>query len=155
MYQIGPNSFLKVITVGFVPGPYQGTAHQHKKVYDTIKEWEKYANVTFQPAEGADAMVRIAFRVSDKYGGDWSGVGVDILTNLKDFPKGESTMNLETVKDRARMAPWESGTILHEFGHVLGLYHEHQSPARGGKITLKRDGMLSRYFFLCLVLILR
>jgi Astacin (Peptidase family M12A) len=29
------------------------------------------------------------------------------------------------------------GVILHEFGHTLGLLHEHQSPVRGKKITLK------------------
>ena len=26
----------------------------------------------------------------------------------------------------------DRGTILHEFGHALGLIHEHQSPASGG-----------------------
>lgn len=41
------------------------------------------------------------------------------------------------------MTAIEMGIILHELGHVLGLRHEHQSPARGGKITLKDDGMIS------------
>ena len=26
----------------------------------------------------------------------------------------------------------DQGTVLHEFGHALGLIHEHQSPASGG-----------------------
>ena len=34
----------------------------------------------------------------------------------------------------------ERGVILHEFGHTLGLLHEHQSPLRGDKITLKEEG---------------
>jgi len=29
---------------------------------------------------------------------------------------------------------------LHEFGHTLDLMHEHQSPVRGGTITLKESG---------------
>jgi len=29
--------------------------------------------------------------------------------------------------------PWiDLGTVLHEFGHALGLIHEHQNPASGG-----------------------
>ena len=34
----------------------------------------------------------------------------------------------------------ERGVILHEFGHAIGLLHEHQSPLRSDKITLKEGG---------------
>jgi len=34
----------------------------------------------------------------------------------------------------------ERGVILHEFGHTLGLLHEHQSPLSGDKIILKEEG---------------
>jgi predicted Zn-dependent protease with MMP-like domain len=36
----------------------------------------------------------------------------------------------------------ERDVILHEFGHALGLGHEHYSPSREGKLTLNEEGML-------------
>ena len=52
-------------------------------------------------------------------GGSWSYIGTDAAT----IPKESFTMNLGFV-DRS--------TILHEFGHSIGLIHEHQSPFKGG-----------------------
>ena len=52
-------------------------------------------------------------------GGSWSYIGTDAAT----IPKESFTMNLGFV-DRP--------TILHEFGHSIGLIHEHQSPFSGG-----------------------
>ena len=52
-------------------------------------------------------------------------------------------MNLGWIDDTSiKIAANERGTILHEFGHALGLMHEHQSPARGGTLTLDEDGKL-------------
>ena len=34
----------------------------------------------------------------------------------------------------------EIATTLHEFGHILGLFHEHQSPDMLNKSRLNRDG---------------
>ena len=48
-------------------------------------------------------------------GGSWSRIGTDATK----VPLMSCTMNLGFV-DRA--------TVLHEFGHALGLIHEHQSP---------------------------
>ncbi len=52
-------------------------------------------------------------------GGSWSYLGTDATS----IPLESFTMNLGFV-DRP--------TILHEFGHSLGLIHEHQSPFEGG-----------------------
>jgi hypothetical protein len=38
------------------------------------------------------------------------------------------------------IAESEKGIILHEFSYTLGLMHGHQSPVRGGTITLKESG---------------
>lgn len=57
------------------------------------------------------ANVRIAF---DPDGGAWSLVGTDCL-----HVKSKPTMNLGW---------YDVGTVLHEFGHVLGMVHEHQNP---------------------------
>ena len=51
--------------------------------------------------------------------GSWSYLGTDATR----VPKESFTMNLGFV-DRP--------TVLHEFGHSLGLIHEHQSPFPGG-----------------------
>ena len=52
-------------------------------------------------------------------GGSWSYIGTDALH----IPKESKTMNLGFI-DRS--------TVMHEFGHALGLIHEHQSPFKGG-----------------------
>jgi len=49
-------------------------------------------------------------------------------------------MNLGWVEEGAEIVDEDRGVILHEFGHTLGLNHEHQSPARGGKLQLKEAG---------------
>lgn len=63
-----------------------------------------------------DANVRISF---DPDGGAWSLVGTDAL-----HQKTGATMNLGWI---------DVPTCIHEFGHMLGMIHEHQNP-RGQKI---------------------
>ena len=55
--------------------------------------------------------VRVSF---NPHGGAYSLVGTDCLKS-----KEQSTMNLGWL---------DAGTIMHEFGHVLGMIHEHQNP---------------------------
>lgn len=52
--------------------------------------------------------------------GSWSLIGTDCLRN----PKDEVTLNYGWI---------DVPTIIHEFGHVLGMIHEHQNP-RGNPI---------------------
>lgn len=47
----------------------------------------------------------------------------------------------------------ERGVILHEFGHALGMLHEHESPARGGVLTLDVASALTNYFVSIILLI--
>ena len=82
------------------------------------------------------ATIRITFKASD---GSWSALGTDCKKE-EWFRKNEATMNLGWILQGQANAKENKGVILHEFGHALGLDHEHQSPARGGKITLNRDG---------------
>jgi hypothetical protein len=104
------------------------------KVKNTINEWSTYANISFSFVQEGTPQIRIAF---DPNGGSWSYVGKENTSIAADKP----TMNLgwldgssDTITDD------EHGVILHEFGHAIGLLHEHQSPLRGDKITLKEDG---------------
>ena len=118
----------------FQAGRFQGTAFQQQTVQDIIKQWENYSNITFRKVDDQNATIRITFDPND---GSYSALGTD--AKLPDFD-GWNTMNLGWVLEGAENADENRGTILHEFGHVLGLNHEHQSPARGGKLHLKEDG---------------
>ena len=117
-----------------------GNDVQKKKVDETIKEWERYMNLKFKRDDGAsETKIRIGF---EKGKGSWSYVGSQNETIAQNLP----TMNLGWVNAiKPEMDDHEKGTILHEFGHALGLMHEHQSPARGGTITLEEDGKRARF----------
>ena len=69
----------------------------------------------------SDANVRVSF---DPSGGAWSLVGTDHL-----HQKDGATMNLGW---------FDVGTVIHEFGHVLGMIHEHQNPS-GQKIMWDKN----------------
>ncbi len=58
-----------------------------------------------------EAQVRISFNAS---GGAWSLVGTDCLQETEN-----ATMNLGW---------FDVATVMHEFGHTLGMIHEHQNP---------------------------
>lgn len=64
------------------------------------------------PEFEGETHVRIALHSNS---GCWSKIGTDCLSVAQDLP----TMNF---------AWFDVGTVLHEFGHVLGLAHEHQTP---------------------------
>ncbi len=50
-------------------------------------------------------------------------------------------MNLAWLQASGSMTANERASILHEFGHVLGLLHEHQIPAHGGTAINRRPPM--------------
>ncbi|MGZ8365971.1 MAG: M12 family metallopeptidase [Nitrospira sp.] len=77
--------------------------------------WTQYANLTFDFNNAPDAEIRITFDSSD---GAWSYIGTD----CQGIPRNQPTMNLGFL---------DGGTAAHEFGHAIGLAHEHQNP-RGG-----------------------
>lgn len=89
-----------------------GTASQRDLVRQHAVEWTEYANLRFDFDNTSNAQIRIAFDAND---GAWSYIGTDALG----IPANQPTMNLG----------WQDqGVILHEFGHMLGMIHEHQTP---------------------------
>jgi serralysin len=114
------------ITISFL----DGDDALKEKVKKYAREWTELANLNFGFIEDTtDTMVRISFQFS----GNWSLIGRDCLrrTNLE-LP----TMNLElssnSPEDLIRRK------VLHEFGHVVGMLHEHQIPENGIKWNRER-----------------
>jgi hypothetical protein len=92
-----------------------GTAAQHDMVKLVAPQWTRHANLHFNFTDDPDAEIRISFNPNV---GAWSYVGLDNLSINKSRP----TMNLG----------WQDqSVILHEFGHMIGLHHEHQNPDGG------------------------
>ena len=92
-----------------------GNSAQQALAKEQALWWTQYANLTFDFNNAPDAEIRIAFNSSD---GAWSYIGTD----CQSIPRNEPTMNLGFL---------DGGTAGHEFGHAIGLAHEHQNP-RGG-----------------------
>ncbi len=91
-----------------------GTPAQQAIVRQFAPEWTRYANLRLEFTTSPQAEVRISFADD----GSWSYIGTDCLG----FPSNRATMNYGWL---------DQGVVLHEFGHALGLIHEHQNPVGG------------------------
>ena len=105
------------------------------KVKAMAMTWMSHANIKFNFIKEVDPEAHI--RISFQQEGSWSAVGQDAL-NEAFFPKGEPTMNYGWLN--LESPPEDYSVVLHEFGHALGLVHEHQSPASG--IHWNRDAVI-------------
>ena len=92
-----------------------GTPAQKATVREQAGWWTEHANLTFNFNNAPGAEIRITFDAGD---GAWSYVGTD----CQGIPLNDATMNLGFM---------DGGTTAHEFGHAIGLAHEHQNPAGG------------------------
>ena len=97
-----------------------GTDWQHSKVKQYAPIWSQYANVKFNFLTNGTGDVRVSF---DPKKGSYSYIGIDAKNRLL----SQETMNLGWIDDKRTEAQLK-GVILHEFGHTLGLLHEHMNP---------------------------
>jgi serralysin len=81
------------------------------------------ANLKLLFVDQGDAEVRIAFQQGN---GSWSYIG----TECRDIPADQPTMNYGWLTP-ASPDDEVQRVVLHEFGHALGLIHEHQNPRHG------------------------
>ncbi|MGH2413121.1 MAG: M12 family metallopeptidase, partial [Microcystaceae cyanobacterium] len=91
----------------------EGTPQQHDIVKRYAPQWTEHANLKFEFTDAPDAEIRIAFADD----GAWSYIGTD----AKSIHVSQPTMNFGWL---------DEAVVLHEFGHAIGLAHEHQNPDR-------------------------
>jgi hypothetical protein len=109
----------RVLKVRFL----DGEAAVQAKVEQIAHLWSQYANIKFAFGDDPDAEIRISFRAR----GSWSFVGTEAL-GITD--KTQPTMNLGWLRSNSPDEEYHR-VVLHEFGHTLGLIHEHNNPAGG------------------------
>ncbi|OWU69461.1 matrixin family metalloprotease [Phaeobacter sp. 22II1-1F12B] len=103
----------------------EGSAALQKRVKTAAEEWvgSGMANLSFRWVNDVNADIRISFVQGD---GSWSYLG----TVCKQIPSPDATMNYGWLTDSSSDDEVRS-VVLHEFGHALGLIHEHQNPSGG------------------------
>ncbi|MEN5311073.1 M12 family metallopeptidase [Pseudomonas koreensis] len=88
-----------------------------QRIEGLIRQWEPSTNLTFKFDDGVAGDIRISIsgNISSSY------LGTDALLVASDQP------TLKLGIDPAHSA--FDATVLHEFGHALGMQHEHQHPS--------------------------
>ena len=103
----------------------EGDQTVQDKVKEMANDWTNFANIKFEFVNDKEADVQISFQQG---AGSWSAIGTDAST----ANPGEPTMNFGWF-DADTPDKEYSRVVKHEFGHALGLIHEHQNPAGGIK----------------------
>lgn len=110
------------LTVSFLDGDQV----VQKKVMAQAKKWTTAAggpaNLTFDFRKDQPTDIRISF----KYAGSWSVIG----NTAETIPPDQPTMNFGWLTPDTDDLEYRR-VVLHEFGHAIGLIHEHQNPDGG------------------------
>jgi serralysin len=119
-----------IITISFL----DGDPAVQQRVKDIALQWvgPEMANLTLDFRRNTDTLIRISFM----YSGSWSTVGTTCkqVTNRAEPTMNYGWLNASSSDEEAERV------VLHEFGHALGLIHEHQNP--GGVINWNRENVI-------------
>jgi hypothetical protein len=103
----------RTLKIAFLEPP----SHAHRQAaIAAIKQWQPSINLTLEFADDASGDIRISMEAPLNY----SAIGTDATLR----GPGENTMNIGTDLTH----PGFESAVLHEFGHALGMEHEHQHP---------------------------
>ena len=107
------------------------TVTARKRIEDAAKEWEKWSSLRFDFGDPDDPRMcdpKQSYDITIGFKGDgaYSYTGIDSKGKMP-------SMNLQYLDDE-KTRVWQNERefrriVLHEFGHAIGLEHEHQSPA--------------------------
>lgn len=114
-----------------------GQADVQAKVAAIAKEWEAVANLQLDFVATGASEIRISFA---EQGFSWSTVGTDALT----VPAAQATMNYGWLEPTTSLREYQR-VVRHEFGHALGMIHEHQNPAAQGQIPWDKPKVYAHY----------
>jgi hypothetical protein len=114
-----------------------GLAEVQQRVMAIAKEWEAVANITFDLVTSGTAEIRVSFA---EQGFSWSTVGTDALT----VPASNPTMNFGWLDPTTSEREYQR-VVRHEFGHALGMIHEHQNLAAAGQIPWDKPKVYAYY----------
>lgn len=100
-----------------------GSDYVRQQVARYAREWTQHANLNFQFVDSGPSDIRISFV---RNGSSWSMLG----RQARSAGANQATMNFGWFTDNTPDEEFRR-TVLHEFGHALGLLHEHQNPTGG------------------------
>jgi hypothetical protein len=114
-----------------------GIPDVQNKVAAIAKEWEAVANLTLDFVTSGASEIRISFA---EQGFSWSNVGTEAIS----VPPTAATMNYGWLEPTTSLREYQR-VVRHEFGHALGMIHEHQNPAAQGQIPWDKPKVYAYY----------